>query len=204
MTPTPVQIFSRAPVAGRTKTRLIPAIGAEAAARLHRRLTRRTVEVACRAGVGPVSIWTTPSSRHPSFAALEAEFGVALNEQSGDDLGERMHHALACATRDYGQGLVIGSDCPFIEPDDLRIAAARVELGCDAVLGPARDGGYYLLAVRQAAVELFTGIEWGGERVLSTTRARLLELGWVWSELPARADVDLPRDLVGLDERWLE
>lgn len=204
MRPTPVQIFSRTPTVGRTKTRLIPAIGAEAAARLHRRLTRRTVEVACAAAVGPVTLWATPTSRHAFFDALRSEFGIALCDQVGADLGERMFHALSATTQAGTGCMVIGSDCPGIEIADLRLAATRVQDGRDAVLGPAFDGGYFLIAVRRAAPVLFADVAWGGDRVLHATRARLMQLRWTWSELPARADVDRPEDLARLGGSWLE
>ena len=81
---TQVAIFARAPVPGEVKTRLIPLLGAQDAAELHASLVRRALAVAVRAGVGPVSLWCTPETGHPFFAACAAQYGVALREQRGE------------------------------------------------------------------------------------------------------------------------
>jgi glycosyltransferase A (GT-A) superfamily protein (DUF2064 family) len=94
--------------------------------------------------------------------------------------------------------LIMGSDCISLCPADIREAAAALERGADAVLGPAEDGGYVLLGLARASPALFNGIAWGGDRVLVDTRTRLRQLGWRWHELPVRWDVDRPEDLARL------
>jgi rSAM/selenodomain-associated transferase 1 len=189
-----VIVFAKAPVAGAAKTRLIPALGAAGAARLHERLIDRALATASGAGLGPVELWCAPDSTHPFFASRAARFGVSPTEQGPGDLGERMHRALAAGL----PALLIGADCPALTPEYLRDAAAALAAGDDAVLGPAEDGGYVLVAARRIRPEVFARIRWGGSHVMEEQRARLGALGWRWSELPPLWDVDRPADLARL------
>ena len=191
----PVLVFTRTPVPGRVKTRLVPVLGARGAARLHRRMLRATVATAVAAGSGPVELWGGPSVEHPYLVELSRAFGVGLRLQRGADLGMRMHHALSAACAAAPAALLVGSDCPALEPADLRAGARALAEGADAVLGPADDGGYYLVGVRSSDTRVFAGIEWGASGVLDATRARLRMLGWRWCELAVRRDVDRPEDL---------
>ncbi len=195
----PVLVFTRAPVPGQVKTRLIPVIGAERAAGLHRAMLWRAVSTAVEAGVGPVELWCTPTTDHPCLRKIQREFHLDLVVQRGADLGVRMHRALAARCADGIGAVLIGSDCPFLESADLKRAARGLRQGADAVIGPAEDGGYYLIGVRRSDSNVFSGIEWGSGRVLEATRARFRALGWQWRELAARRDVDRPGDLAGLE-----
>jgi rSAM/selenodomain-associated transferase 1 len=186
-----VIIFAKAPVAGVVKTRLIPALGAAGAARLHERLVDRTLAAACAAGLGPVALACAPDSSHPFFASRAAQFEVSLIDQGAGDLGERMHRALDAGL----PALVVGADCPAMTPEYLRDAAAALTAGVDAVLGPAEDGGYVLVAARRVRPDVFAHIRWGGPDVMEEQRARLRSLGWRWSELAPLWDVDRPEDL---------
>jgi rSAM/selenodomain-associated transferase 1 len=196
----PVLVFTRTPVPGRVKTRLIPAIGAERAANLHRAMLWRAVETATEAGVGPVALWCSPSREHPYLTEIQRAFDVALQLQSGPALGERMHRALASVPADAAGALLIGTDCPSLETSDLHEAARVLRDGADAVIGPAEDGGYYLIGVRRSDSRVFRGIAWGSEQVLDSTRDRLQGLDWQWRELTARRDVDRPEDLPAVED----
>lgn len=197
--PSPVLVFARAPIPGRVKTRLIPALGAERAARLHRRMLWRTLEIAVDAGCGPVELWCSPGIEHPFFSEVARAFGVTLHAQSRADLGARMHRALDAACARAACAVLVGSDCPALERADLCEAARALGSGADAVLGPAHDGGYYLIGVRRSDPRVFSGIEWGSSDVADATRARFRALDWRWRELATRRDVDRPEDLAGLD-----
>lgn len=197
--PVPVLVFARAPRPGHVKRRLIPVLGAAEAARLQRRMTRRAVQTALAAATGPVQIWCTPRTAHPFFVSLGEAHGVALHAQRGADLGARMAHALETGLATHGAALLVGSDCPFMTPADLRRGAACLRAGSPAVLGPALDGGYFLIGLARPAPELFRGLRWGGAEVLAETRRRLRALGWAWTELPARRDIDRPADLPHLE-----
>lgn len=188
-----VAIMARAPIPGEAKTRLIPALGADGAARLQRWMLQRTVAMALVADVGPVSLWCAGDPAHRDFAVCRAFGKVDLHPQAAGDLGERMLAAVECASTPAGT-LVIGTDCPALGATHLRESARALDDN-DAVVIPAEDGGYVLIGMKQPAPELFAGIDWGSERVMSQTRQRLAAMGWRWSEPDPLWDVDLPRDL---------
>jgi rSAM/selenodomain-associated transferase 1 len=179
------------------KTRLIPALGAAGAARLHERLVDRTLAVAVGSGVGPVEL-CGDFTGDPFLAARGAAHGAALTEQGPGDLGARMHRALARMLPRAPAAILVGSDCPALTRAHLRAAAAALAAGDDAALGPAEDGGYVLIGLARLHPSLFEGIAWGGPEVLAQTRARLAVLGWRWAELDALWDVDRPADLARL------
>lgn len=187
-----ILIFARAPVPGAAKTRLIPALGAEGAAELSARLLRRTLEIARD---WPLALWCSPTTQHPLFAQCAGEFGTTLCPQRGENLGQRMHDAFVATLAEVPWAVLIGCDCPELGADDLRQAVAALQDGADAVLGPAADGGYYLIGLRRPVAALFEGVDWGTERVLSQTRARLRDSACRWHELSLRRDLDRPEDL---------
>ena len=191
-----VAVMARAPVAGKTKRRLVPAIGAARAAALHRAMIRRAVATALESAVGPVELWCTPSTDHEVFRALRSHGRVELRTQVGSDLGSRMHTAIEAGA---GPVAVIGTDCPSLEPRDLvRAADALRAAAADIVIAPAFDGGYVLIAVDRARPELLSGIEWGTARVMARTRERAHAAGLRLLELDARRDIDRPSDLDAL------
>ena len=197
MLKTNVAIFAKAPVPGLSKTRLIPAIGAHAAAVLQERMTERTVATAVAADIGPVTLWCAPDPSHASFRELVLRHGVALKRQPDDDLGMRMLAAM------QGPTLVIGTDCPALTPGHLRAAADA--LGeADIVLIPAEDGGYVLIGARAPQPQLFDGIAWGTASVLQETRARIAALDLRCIALDPLWDVDTEADLARLERELSE
>ena len=195
--PIAVAILAKAPLPGLAKTRLIPALGREGAALLQARLIARTLATACAAATGPVSLWA--ASEESPFRELAQPFPVKLARQVGGDLGARMHAAFesSCPT------LVIGSDCPVLEPKHLRGAADALRDGFDAAVIPAEDGGYVLIGLRRPQPALFADMRWGTETVMAETRRRAAELGLAVRELAPLWDVDVPDDLERLREAGL-
>jgi len=192
-------VFAKAPVPGRVKTRLVPALGERAAAELHRQLAERTLCTALAAGLGPVELWCAPGTDDAFFAACARQYGISLRAQGEGDLGIRMGRALEHALMGGSSGLLIGSDCPVLTAEYLREAAAGLAGGNDAVFGPAEDGGYVLIGLaRKPSAQLFEDIAWGTATVMQETRARLARLDWRWRELAALWDVDRPEDLLRL------
>ncbi|MGQ0511143.1 MAG: TIGR04282 family arsenosugar biosynthesis glycosyltransferase [Betaproteobacteria bacterium] len=188
-------VFAKAPVPGRVKTRLIPALGAAGAARLHAALLERTIATARHARCGAVELHGAPPAGHPLLRQLSRQHRLRLRSQSGAGLGERMHRSLQRGLCGGGVAVLIGSDCPVLGAADIRAAFAALHAGADAVIAPAEDGGYPLIGLRRASAELFMGIDWSTAAVLEQTRARLRRLGWKWKELRPLWDVDRPQDV---------
>lgn len=193
-----VAILAKAPIPGLAKTRLIPVLGPQGAARLQRRLTRAAVQTACAAELGPVTLWCTPDAPHPFFRAVQRATNVHCRVQPCGDLGDRMHTAfrLHCA---HGPLLLIGTDCPALRPTHLRNAARALLDGDDAVFYPAEDGGYVLVGLRRPHAVLFADMTWSTAEVMSNTRERARTLNLRLREFETLWDVDVPADLTRLD-----
>ena len=197
-----IAVFSRAPIPGEVKTRLIPQLGPEGAADLQSLLIARAVGTAVAAEVGSVTLWCTPHCEHPVFATSRDAFHVELVAQRGTDLGARMLDAFEQLCR-RGPTLVIGTDCPALTSADLRAAAEALTQSDDAVLKPAEDGGYVLIGLRYPVLSLFHAIPWGDDSVMTITRGRLRGARLRWRELSTSWDVDRPADLERLDASGL-
>ena len=194
---TGVIVFAKAPVAGYAKTRLIPVLGAHGAAQLAERLMDVALAHAVEAALGPVELCVAPDRSHPAFAAAVRRHNVALTEQSDGDLGERMARAFERVLRVLPSALLIGTDAPGLDAAYLR-AAAQALHGADAVFGPAADGGYTLVGLKQPAPELFMQMRWSHDQVMAHTRERLAQSKLRHVELPLLHDVDEPADLLHL------
>lgn len=187
-------VFGREPRAGETKTRLIPALGADGAARLYEAMLRRTLVTGSQVSVDRRSLWLDAWLPNSEVRADAEHRGFAVRHQSGTSLGERMTHALGEALNACGSAVLIGSDCPDFSTGYLEQAFAVLERH-DAVLGPAADGGYVLIGMKQVAGAVFERVDWGSAAVLEQTRGRLRDLRWRWAELPTLHDIDEPGDL---------
>jgi uncharacterized protein len=181
-----IVLFTRWPEAGKAKTRLIPALGPQGAADLHRRLTERTVATVRAAGL-PLEIRSTGAA--PAAFADWLGADLAIIDQGDGDLGARM--ARAAATLPV---ILLGADIPDLAPHHLGAAAAALA-GHRAVIGPAEDGGYWLLGLAAPAPQLFVDMAWGTATVLATTVSRLDP---ATPRLALLADLDRPEDLA----RW--
>lgn len=187
-------VFSKAPVPGTVKTRLIPTLGEQGATHLHEQLVLHTLNQVGRTRIGRTELWCHPSIDHPFFRILARRYPIALETQTGNDLGERLAHAIRLHTEKKRSVLVIGTDCPTLSPDLLESAVQSLETA-DAVLAPADDGGYVLFGLNRFDPSLFQGIPWGTGEVFRQTRHRLEILGWSWNLLPGQPDIDRPEDL---------
>lgn len=183
-----VVLFTRYPEPGHAKTRLIPALGAERAAQLHRALTERTVQTVRSSGL-MLELRTTGA---PIAAFEEWLVSESIVDQGEGNLGER----LARAGPPYPT-IFIGSDAPDLTPALLRQAADALD-GASAVIGPAEDGGYWLLGLSHAVDCMFEGVSWGTSIVFRQTIDRLTAAGIDPVLLPELADCDRPEDLA----RW--
>ena len=189
-----ILVFAKAPVAGRAKTRLIPALGAEGAARLQAALLEDALQRARASGPIGLELWGTGEDPQGWLPQAAARHGALLQEQCDGDLGARTQGALAWATADGTPALIMGTDAPGLSAASIVQAGASLARH-DAVLVPALDGGYVLFGMHTAPAALFNDIDWGTDRVLAATRERLRALDWRVDERPPTWDVDRPQDL---------
>ncbi|MGD2138048.1 MAG: TIGR04282 family arsenosugar biosynthesis glycosyltransferase [Gammaproteobacteria bacterium] len=187
-------VFSKAPDPGRVKTRLIPVLGREGSASLYSALLQDCLQRCTTAGLCPVELWCSPSVEHPFFQQCGKRFGVALRQQCGGDLGRRMAHALDATGTGTEAAVLIGADCPAMETEDIEAAFTALVQGTPVVLGPATDGGYYLVGMRDLQRCIFEDMPWSTPAVLDITRSRLQRRGIAWHCLPVRRDLDTPAD----------
>jgi rSAM/selenodomain-associated transferase 1 len=179
-------VMARVPEPGRTKTRLVPALGAEGAARLAAAMAADVFALAARTGL-PWSIALDGDSAHPWVRTLPAPW----EPQAAGDLGARLTFALR------GGGIAIGADAPDLPAATLLLAArspARV------VLAPAADGGYVLVATDDPT-GLFEDIPWSSDRTFAAQHDQARRLGRTVALLPKWYDVDTADDLAGLRAR---
>lgn len=188
-------IFARYPAPGYAKTRLIPALGDAGAARLQDVLTRHTLQQAADL-TGRRHIDVEVRCTGGPVAAMRERYGATFvyADQGDGDLGERLARAAADAARSGCPAVVIGTDCPGITAELLESAFDALA-NHDVVLGPALDGGYYLIGFRRFARELFENIPWSTPDVLALTCRASERAGLTCAKLGRLADVDVPEDL---------
>ncbi|TVR52824.1 MAG: DUF2064 domain-containing protein [Gemmatimonadales bacterium] len=191
-----LMIFAKAPRIGQVKTRLAEGVGAPRAVEIYRRLGREVVDRLRHGGWDTVIFYDPPDAQ----AAMKDWLGVealTFHPQEGEDLGARLSRAFQHASRQAGPMCVVGTDIPDLDGELVETAFRRLEAedGPQVILGPAKDGGYYLLALRSPEPRLFQGIRWSTERVREQTLDRARELGLSVEELPVLADVDRVEDL---------
>ena len=193
-------IFSKYPVAGKAKTRLIPTLGAARAAELHRRLAEQTVSIArsscIERGYG-LAVHYTGGELKDFRAWLGDDLEYRL--QPAGDLGQRIQAAFKSSlAHTPGYAIGFGTDIPRLTPTIIHQAYAHLQ-DHDIVIGPAVDGGYYLIGMKSLHPELFTDIDWGTDSVYQQTRKKCTDLGLQVAELPELSDIDRPEDLEGLN-----
>jgi rSAM/selenodomain-associated transferase 1 len=192
MAATRIVILAKAPVAGSAKTRLIPLLGADGAARAAAQMLALTVRHALDADLGMPELCASPAPDHGAWRG-HLPAGVLLSDQGGGDLGARLAAAAARVLAAGERVLLIGTDCPALDAPRLRQAAAALD-GHDSVLFPARDGGYVLLGLKRSDPALFRDMPWSSSAVAGLTRRRIAELGWSLFVGDTLADVDEPAD----------
>ncbi len=193
-------LFTRYPVAGKAKTRLIPVLGCEGAALLHKKLTERIVsEAGVLKRMLPIStvVHYTGGSKKEMSSWLGS---MTFVEQTDGDLGRKMRiafeHTFDCGAKG---AILIGTDIPDITSDLLQQAFTAMGSG-KVVIGPSRDGGYYLIGLMadqasQLLPLLFENMPWSSNNLFATTVRRLESAGFTVTSLSTLRDIDLPEDL---------
>ncbi|QPD05579.1 MAG: hypothetical protein Nkreftii_003353 [Candidatus Nitrospira kreftii] len=202
---TAVVIFAKAPIPGYVKTRLCPPLTPDEAATLHGSFVLDTLErTKTAAGRLKLSmeryLACAPSSSHVFFKIMEERQGVTLIDQVGDDLGARMHQTVETMfSRGYRRTVLLGTDVPTVPLEYFKQVLTLLE-SYDLALGPALDGGYYLIGMNRSIPELFTNIPWSTDQVLRLTQDRAAQLSLKTALLQPWRDVDTLADLEALIE----
>jgi rSAM/selenodomain-associated transferase 1 len=194
---TAVVVMLKNPVPGKVKTRLSRKYGKRGAARIHTRLTEQLLSGI--SGLGNVDIYlsVTPGRAHVRAWHWARVFGMRLKVQAPGDLGEKMLAECSALARQYQAVIIVGSDCPEVDASVLEQCRKLLQSN-DVVIGPAEDGGYYLLGLRRCMAGMFRNISWGTGIVFRETERRLQSAGVSYACLEYRYDVDRPEDVIRL------
>lgn len=185
-------IFQKNLIPGKVKTRLAATVGNQQALDIYRELVafthRQTSEVA------DADVWIFFSESFEEIGEKFQQYMTAKMVQEGSDLGKRMHNAFETIFgMGYKKAILIGTDCPEISPEILESALDALQKN-EAVIGPALDGGYYLVGMNKAQPHLFEDMPWSTENVFSLTLQKLNQLNIAYWLLPALSDIDTEED----------
>ena len=194
-------IFAKAPLAGFAKTRLIPALGEQGAARLAKLLLEHAISEALSSHINSIELCLTPTLDSACWHHVNLPESVSLSEQGDGDLGQRMARASKRAIENHTHVLLMGTDCPALDRQYLNLAAE--ELSChDACLAPVSDGGYALMGLSAFHASLFEDIPWSTDKVCELTLERFRILDWQVAHLKQLHDIDEAEDLKFLPEKF--
>jgi uncharacterized protein len=196
-------VFIKAPLPGQCKTRLIPYLSAKQASEFYKTLVIncfKNISPLDKAGVKTqnntdIAIYTWPDIDNSFIKTLASKYNTSLHLQQGNNLGERMHHAMQHSLQHYKSCVLIGSDCPGININYINQAFSTLSQH-DMVLGPAQDGGYVLIGANKINPELFTGINWGSEKVLQQSLNNASAAQYKTGQLTTLWDIDTPADYI--------
>lgn len=190
-------VFAKTPKPGKVKTRLLAAVSAEVAAALHEACIADTLRLVRKMRGCDVIVFEGGGTGYFRGLVKKQKRGVCVRvlPQRGAELGARMENAFRkCFAMGYREVVVIGTDTPWMGAERVRKAFAELKAN-DVVIGPAEDGGYYLLGMRKFAPGIFRGIPWSTERVLELT-LKVIVRGKLRGKLLRRDfDLDRPGDL---------
>lgn len=188
-------LLTKAPVPGRVKTRMIDAVGPDKAAAVAAGLIAASVGRASVLWPGPVVLAVRGNPDIPFFRQLHRRYPVEIEAQGAGDLGQEMARTLARGVARAGAAAVMGCDIPHC-PAPVLHAVHKALRNKENVIGPAADGGFYLLGLCSVPTGLLEGIRWGVDTVLRDTIAHLAGHGVsIDRELPTLRDVDTVEDL---------
>jgi len=201
MTGNALIIFTKYPEPGTCKTRIARALGNDFAVELCMNMMLDTLAVADRSDADTVICWT--SEKRKISDGIFAGRNYRFIEQQGGDIGERMYMAFSGVfSLGYSRAVLVGSDIPDLTPEIILNAFAALDLH-DCAFGPSSDGGYYLSAFREQAIDrvYFSDINWSTPEVFRKTRELILEHGIRMARLEILNDMDTPGDLINFTER---
>lgn len=190
-----IGVMARAPSSG-GKSRLGAHVDEQHLGALRAAFVKDTLDVVCACPHADVTVFATPPGTASEMRALAPQ-SVPVIDQRGGDLGERMRHALdyLLVEKRYGAAILVGTDAPLMTIEHIDEAAALLRTRGGVVLGPADDGGYYLIGMTRVSDALFTGIRWGSDAVLIDTMAAADRIGVDACLIRGTYDVDTIEDL---------
>ena len=184
-------IFIKNPELGKVKTRLAETVGDEKALAIYKALMGHTRDIALAVSTDRLLFYS--QKIHPNDNWSPTHFKKYL--QSTGDLGTKMKTAFQQAFHDHQKVVIIGSDCASLTPAIVKVAFQQLDKH-DFVIGPALDGGYYLLGMNQYMPSVFDGIAWSTDSVLADTKQRIKDLKKEYVLLPALSDIDYEEDWI--------
>jgi len=187
-------IFAKNPEGGKVKTRLAATIGDQAALEVYQRLLFHTALITANLPFDKFVFYSDTIISNDNWDDLQFK----KRTQSGQGLGERMNNAFASIfNKGYSKIVIIGTDCPGLDPTILLNSFTALDLN-DIVIGPAEDGGYYLVGMKLHRAELFENIRWSSNVVLAETLRKCDDLQLTHFLLPVLSDIDEEKDLIHL------
>ena len=183
-------VFLRLPEKGKVKTRLAATLGEEAALEIYKKLVSITLDIVIRSEI-PTYLFYTDGL--PLAPTRDTRFSYHI--QADGDLGSRMADALSFVLSLHQKALIIGSDCPGLTPEILDAGYRSLDEK-DIVLGPADDGGYYLLGCIELHPALFANIKWSTPSVLDQTIEKIKEANLSYCLLEKLHDIDTAEDWI--------
>lgn len=186
-------IFIKNPRLGLVKTRLAKSIGSQQALAIYKKLIAKTLKEADRLNCEK-DIWFSDSDKVGEEVFVSRK-SYTLKVQKGANLGERMKHAFLESFRDgFKKVVIIGSDCPELKSSVIKKALEQLDT-YDIVLGPAIDGGYYLLGMNSFYPKIFAGVNWSTSSVLNQTLKYINVSKLSYNLLEELSDIDTIEDL---------
>lgn len=182
-------IFIRKPELGKVKTRLAKEVGAEKALDIYTQLLEHTKKVALEVSCDRLLFYEGEIDQNDSWSSEHFK----KFKQKGKDLGQKMEHAFDVALESYESVVIIGSDCAELNKNDIETAFYELDEH-DVVIGPARDGGYYLLGVTDPQLFLFDNMPWSEDNLLEETIFAIQDRGLMYALLKTKSDIDFKED----------
>ncbi|MBI1824456.1 MAG: TIGR04282 family arsenosugar biosynthesis glycosyltransferase [Nitrospirae bacterium] len=195
-------VFAKKPLLGQVKSRFQPVVSPEMSLEIYRNFVEVTLDSVKQLSDTEIWLGCFPDSAHPWFEELSKRFELQLFDQKGENLGIRMEKAFELLSQNkFHKKVIIGTDSPHLPLHFIQSAIQYLDHS-PVVLGPSRDGGYYLLGISGEPPSLFDGISWSTESVLSSTLMKLLKQKIPFRFLPEWYDIDRFEDLVSLHAYW--
>ena len=199
----PLYLFAKAPVPGKVKTRMQPQLSLKQSAGLAALMIRHCVDQIRRFWPGDLILTVSPDRNDPLFETLKSQYGFEIEVQIQGDLGERMLHVLDQGIQRTGAAVVMGCDVPQIPAEVLTDLYNELQSG-NEVVGPARDGGFYILGLNKLDKTLFDHIQWGGSDVLDSLLDNCRERNKPLVKVEELMDIDNMSDLMVLARQMPE